>query len=77
MAIETGITCVHVAAGLCKSCQAEYDEDPSAYWEYGDHPAGLARWRDLCAEIAAEVASMNARIADDGEILTLDELPPF
>lgn len=46
--------CVHMDEGLCAECQADYDEDPSAWDEYGNHPVGLANWRALQDEIAAE-----------------------
>lgn len=46
------ITCVHAAAGLCPQCRADFDEDPQAYLEYGDHPAGLERYRALLEEMA-------------------------
>src|SRR5262249_53714744 len=49
-------TCIHAARGPCPACQAEYDEDPQAYLEYGDHPQGLANWRALQAEMAAGAA---------------------
>lgn len=48
------MTCIHADKGLCPACQAEHDGDPMAYWEFGDHPEGIARWQALRAEIAAE-----------------------
>ena len=43
------LTCIHQqqagATGLCRRCQDDYDEDPDAWWEFGDHPAGIARWQ--------------------------------
>ena len=49
--------CIHGdGKSLCESCQEGYDIDPSAYWEYGDHPAGLERWKALQEEIAASAA---------------------
>ncbi len=50
------LTCIHADLGLCEHCQAEYDENPAEYLEYGDHPAGIERWRELTAEIAADRA---------------------
>jgi hypothetical protein len=38
------LTCIHSTDGLCEQCQADYDEDPDAWIEYGPHPAGIARW---------------------------------
>ena len=40
------VTCIHSANGLCRTCQAEYDADPDAYIEFGQHPAGEARWKE-------------------------------
>jgi hypothetical protein len=48
------LTCVHSIAGLCPACQAEYDEDALAFLEFGAHPAGLRRYRELLDEIAAD-----------------------
>ncbi len=50
------ITCIHATAGLCPKCQADYDADPLAYLEYGDHPAGIANWRALQEEMAANLS---------------------
>ncbi len=45
--------CLHNEGnGLCPECQDEYDEDPSAYIEFGNHPAGIANWMDLRAKMA-------------------------
>lgn len=40
-----GLTCIHAASGLCPECQADYDEDPDAWIEFGPHPEGIARWK--------------------------------
>lgn len=48
------LTCIHAESGLCPACQAEYDEDPRAYLEFGDHPQGIANWKALQEEMAAE-----------------------
>jgi hypothetical protein len=40
-----GITCIHAQHGLCPKCQADYDQDPQAYVEFGQHPQGEANWR--------------------------------
>jgi hypothetical protein len=46
-------SCIHTnGAGLCPDCQAEYDSDPMAYVEYGEHPEGRENWRALQEEIA-------------------------
>lgn len=46
------MTCIHAATDLCPACQATYAADPGAYLEYGDHHAGIARWRALQEDIA-------------------------
>ena len=50
------LTCVHAIVGLCPACQEEYYGDPSAYWEYGDHQAGIANWKALQEEMARSAA---------------------
>lgn len=42
------------APSLCPKCQAEFDEDTSAYEEFGEHPDGQQRWRQLREEMATE-----------------------
>jgi len=44
------LTCIH-APGLCPKCREEYDEDPTAWLEFGDYPEGIARWQRLQEEI--------------------------
>jgi hypothetical protein len=39
------------APPLCPNCLAEYSEDPVAWLEYGEHPAGIANWRSLREEM--------------------------
>lgn len=50
------MTCIHHlragADGLCPACRADYDEDPAAWLEYGDHADGLNRWYGLLDEMA-------------------------
>ena len=58
------MTCIHATAGLCPACQAEYDYDPDAYLEYGDHPAGLARWRALQEDIAHDACQPTIIVGD-------------
>lgn len=43
--------CIHSDSGLCEACQADYDEDPAAWIEFGDHIAGLAAWKALQKEM--------------------------
>lgn len=44
-------TCIHRQSGLCPDCQADFDADPMAWIEFGNHPQGLARWQDLQEEM--------------------------
>jgi len=61
--------CVHGnGRTLCADCQAAYDYDPESYIEYGDHPAGLERWRELQEEIAAGAALPTTRSIADPDI---------
>lgn len=54
--------CIHTnGAGLCASCQAGYDYDPSAYLEFGDHPEGLANWKREQEMMLDDIAEMEAR----------------
>lgn len=46
------MTCIHQESGLCPECQAEWEADPSAWIEYGNHPRGIANWQRTQAEIA-------------------------
>lgn len=61
-------SCIHVQRGLCDDCQAEYDEDPSAYYEYGDHPQGIANWQALQAEMDAEASRPVSPAGGDSDI---------
>lgn len=50
--------CIHGdGRTLCADCQADYEYDPESYIEYGDHPAGLARYREMMEEIAKDAAA--------------------
>ncbi|MBV8094433.1 MAG: hypothetical protein JO110_14650 [Acetobacteraceae bacterium] len=48
------LTCIHAERGLCPDCQEEFDEDPAAWFEFGQHAAGLENWRRLEAEMEEE-----------------------
>ncbi len=50
------LNCIHTetGVGLCEQCQADYDEDPMAYVEFGYHPEGIRRWREEEASILAD-----------------------
>jgi len=50
------LTCIHATAGLCPACQEAFDEDLDGFLAYGDHPAGIAAWRELQEEMAREMA---------------------
>jgi hypothetical protein len=54
------LTCIHSKMGLCESCQADYDADPAAWVEYGDHPAGIAAWQALQEEMDREMGRARA-----------------
>jgi len=61
--------CIHGdGKTLCPDCQAGYDVDPEAYDEYGDHPAGLERWRALQEEIARDAATTPSQAVQDDSI---------
>jgi hypothetical protein len=60
-----GITCLHAQNGLCPKCQADYDEDPQAYVEFGQHPQGEANWQ----------AERDKLLADNGIDPTLCPTP--
>lgn len=52
---ESGLTCIHMpepGEGLCPDCQADYEDDPQSWHEFGDHPAGIERWKELEADLA-------------------------
>jgi hypothetical protein len=51
--MESWQTCVHCCDGLCPVCQAQFEEDPDSWIQFGDHPAGIANWEALCAEMRA------------------------
>lgn len=46
--------CIHSTppAPLCESCRAEFDADPSAWEEWGEHSVGIANRRRLMEELA-------------------------
>ena len=58
------LTCTHQAAGLCADCQADYDEDPAAWLEFGNHPEGLARWNAEQAMIDRDAADQVPAVDD-------------
>lgn len=50
--LAAGNHCIHSPAGrICGDCRADYEGDPSAWFEYGDHPEGVVNWQRLQAEI--------------------------
>jgi hypothetical protein len=53
--------CIHTdGKGLCQDCLAEFAADPEAYLEYGEHPAGIERWRAVQEEMAAHAIQAEA-----------------
>lgn len=64
----TTLTCLHASAGLCPACLDESLSDPDAWFEFGNHPAGLARWRRLEDEISQERVNLD-------DFPDLDDLP--
>lgn len=47
--------CIHGdGQSLCQSCREQYEYDAESYIEVGDHPEGLARWREIQEGIAAD-----------------------
>jgi len=57
--------CIHGdGQHLCERCQEELDEDPSAYWEFGKHPRGLANCRAQDEEMEAMAVEANAALAE-------------
>lgn len=56
----SGLTCVHRepgTEGLCGQCQADYEEDPSAWIEFGPHPAGQENLHRLQEEMNEEATA--------------------
>jgi hypothetical protein len=62
------LTCTHMDAGLCAECQGDYDEDPSAWLEYGRHPEGERNWRALREEMAADSAKANTAVVASSDL---------
>lgn len=46
--------CIHDENGLCPACHDDYQADPAAWIEYGDHADGLDNWQRTKDEIAAD-----------------------
>jgi len=46
--------CKHRTRGLCLDCWDDYQEDPTAWAEYGYHAQGEANTKALFAELAAD-----------------------
>ena len=47
------LNCIHSDKGLCPECRADYDVDPEAWIEFGQHKAGIERWWKFQAELEA------------------------
>ncbi len=54
---EMSFNCHHADGGMCVECQADHDEDPTAYAEYGPHAEGDRRWAAVMAEWHAYATS--------------------
>lgn len=61
------LTCIHAVSGLCVACLEEFAEDPMAFAEFGNHPAGIANFAALQAEIA-EMQDGPGVVVDKSEI---------
>ena len=65
-------TCVHQPRGLCPECQRDADEDPEAWTEFGRHPDGIRRARELEEEMRVEAERQRAEDSlparDDSDI---------
>jgi hypothetical protein len=68
-------TCNHQTAkgltGLCESCRADHDADPTAWEEFGRHSAGERNWADLQAEMDTE----RERVAAAGDYEPDPDMP--
>ena len=56
------LTCIHRSKGLCPECRTEFEADPCAWYEFGNHPQGIANWQALQNEIAQDWAAEQARL---------------
>ena len=53
--------CIHGdGQTLCPDCQREYDEDPTAWEEWGHHPRGIANAKALDDEMREEAVRLAA-----------------
>ena len=59
------MNCIHNAIGLCDACQAEHDEDPIAWIEFGQHEAGIENWHRLQVEMDEERQRLQALPASE------------
>jgi hypothetical protein len=59
------ITCVHARVGLCSHCLDDFERDPVAYLNFGFHPAGIARWKAFCEEMAHRYRDASTPPSDD------------
>lgn len=67
--LAQGNHCIHCQAGqICDACRADHDEDPEAWIEFGDHPAGAANWKReeelILADLGTDAQGMADAIAD-------------
>jgi hypothetical protein len=61
------LNCIHCDHGLCPDCRADFEADQEAWYEFGNHPAGIANWKRLLEEIAAHQADEGEPVEYAGE----------
>lgn len=72
---DSSLTCIHAAEGLCPACREEYETDPDAWYTYGYHPEGIARWNELVAELDAAAVERAECAQRQGTRWTDAEIP--
>lgn len=65
------MNCIHQEAGLCPECQEDYDADPEAWHEFGQHPQGIENWKRLQAEMEAA----RLELEQEANTTATEELP--
>ncbi len=69
------MTCIHTTEGLCPTCKSEYNVDPLAYIEFGQHPEGIRRWQEERAAQEAWYTEQNERAARERFPANNDAIP--
>lgn len=57
--------CIHTKEGFCPDCQESFDADPDAWWEFGEHPEGIARWESFMAQFDIGLDPSPLMVGDD------------